>query len=67
MTHEEIIKRNDGTQYKIIVIPHSIHRFIFAVYKLDGNIWKPCPKAEVTKEEIYKAKLTLWEQMKPEL
>ena len=65
MTHEEIIKREDGTQYKII----AFWRFgiVVGVYKLQGHIWKPCTESNVTPEEIYTAKLTLWEQMKPEL
>lgn len=101
MTHEEIIKREDGTQYKITVkisLPFGQNASFCHRIETRGKgkrKWESLPEPNfilnltamthaealkarddikrenelkyVTKEEIYTAKLTLWEQMKPEL
>lgn len=98
MKHETIIKREDGTQYKLTVEISIIHyegnfRYYFSILtKQNGKKkWVDVPDtlhdyqfrslsiedrekhyAEnalrfVTLEEIYNAKLELWNKLKPEL
>ena len=101
MIHEEIIKRDDGTQYKITVkisLPFGQNASFYHRIETRGKgkrKWESLPEPNfvrntqgmthaekvkmmddfkrenelkyVTKEEIYTAKLSLWEQMKPEL
>lgn len=67
MTHEEIIIRPDGTKYEIIVVLHREgFKLIVSRKKKNYNGWVNCSESELTKEEIYAAKMSLWEQMKPE-
>jgi hypothetical protein len=97
MTHEKIIKRNSGTQYKIVVAFHvSSYGKEPAKYRVDAwtkekgkrkwqdlddtlSDWEfrkldliardehKCKNMLrfVSEEEIYSAKLELWEKLKP--
>lgn len=66
MTHEKIIKREDGTEVKIVMMIKADIWYKPAwgeFHRIENLNYRP----KLSTEEILSAKLELWEKLKPTL
>jgi len=73
MTHEKIIKRDDGVQWRIEVV-YNGREYSYEISYFHPREPGVChylkrndPNHPLTPDEIHAAKLELWEKMKPVL